>query len=247
MSGHATPTPPDSDRLATFRLDVEYTRIASELDAAGVRTVLLKGPAFDRLLFDGRRVRAYTDIDLLVDPASVPTAERVLERLGFRAAEPRTGLRRLARRAGIALGTSSAHATPWIGDRLIVDLHRALPRVGVSPDEAWRVLVAHIATITVVGAVAETLDPPASALLIALHAAHHGPRWQRARTDLERACEAFDRPCWEAAARLARDLRADGAMGTGLGTAAKGRALARELGLSTMPSLAYRLRWSRAR
>ena len=42
----------------------------------------------------------------------------------------------------------------------------------------------------------ETLDQPASALLIALHAAHHGPSWNRARTDLRRACELLDRDCW---------------------------------------------------
>ena len=70
--------------LATFRLDVEYTRIAPAFTAAGIETILLKGPAFDQLLFDGERSRAYSDIDLLVDPARVPAAEQVLGALGFR-------------------------------------------------------------------------------------------------------------------------------------------------------------------
>ena len=56
--------------LATFRLDVEYTRIAPAFTAAGIGTILLKGPAFDQLLFGGTRSRAYSDIDLLADPVA---------------------------------------------------------------------------------------------------------------------------------------------------------------------------------
>jgi hypothetical protein len=232
--------------LATFRLDVEYTRIAAAFATAGTRTILLKGPAFDQLLFDGTRSRGYSDIDLLVDPARVPAAERLLEQLGFlRAARP-PAVRQLIRRAGIVVGVVKAvHATAWIRDRdrFTIDLHHTLPQVGASAELAWRALSAHGVTITVVGAPVETLDQTASALLIALHAAHHGPGWNRARADLRRACEVLDRDCWRAAARLARDLRAETAMGIGLGTVTEGCTLARELGLKVKPTLADRLRW----
>ena len=73
--------------LATFWLDVEYTRIAPAFAAAGIGTILLKGTAFDQLLFDGGRSRGYSDIDLLVDPARVVAAERLLGQLGFTRAE----------------------------------------------------------------------------------------------------------------------------------------------------------------
>jgi hypothetical protein len=235
-----------SSQLATFGIDVKYTRIAPAFAAAGIGPILLKGPAFDQLLFDGRRSRAYFDIDLLVDPGSVVAAEHILDELGFRPAEQESAARELARRAGIAVGVlGAAHATAWIRerDRFTVDLHHTLPLLRASATEVWRALGAHHATITVVGVPVQTLDPAASALLIALHAAHHGPGWNRARTDLQRACEVLERDCWRSAALLARDLGAEVGMGIGLGTVGEGCVLARELGLRTKPTPAYRLMW----
>jgi hypothetical protein len=232
--------------LATFWLDVEYTRIASAFATAEISTTLLKGPAFDQLLFDGKRSRTYSDIDVLVDPALLAAAERVLEQRGFRRAERESAVRRLLRRAAIAgpvLG--AAHATPWIRDRdgFTLDLHHTLPELGASAEVAWRALDAHRVSITVVDTRVQSLDRSASALLMALHAAHHGPRWTRARMDLQRAYDVLDRDCWDAAALLARELRAETAMGIGLGTVERGDALARELGLRTKPTLMHRLRW----
>jgi hypothetical protein len=245
-------TPPPSDRpatpgttpLATFWLDVEYTRIAPAFAAGGIRTILLKGPAFDQMLFGGMRSRAYSDIDLLVDPGRVVAAGRLLGQLGF---GREAAMRRLARRAGAAARLAgAAHGAAWIRERdgFTVDLHHTLPQVGVSADRVWSALDAHGATITVVGAPVPTLDRTASALVIALHAAHHGPRWNRARLDLERACDVLDRDCWDAAALLARELRAEPALGFGLGTAVAGCALARQLGLRTKPTPAHRVMWS---
>jgi hypothetical protein len=236
-----------AEPVATFRLDVKYTHAAAALVQSGVETVLIKGPAFDQLLFEGRRVRGYRDIDLLVDPAQLPAAEEGLSRLGFRRAREGSVWRRLGVRIAIGAGALRAEqATPWIrdDDRFVVDLHHTLPEVRASAEETWRALRAHRSSITVVDAPAETLDRSASALLIALHAAHHGPRWNRAREDLERACVVLDRDCWLAAAQLARDLRADAAMGIGLATTSAGRAIAGELGLPTAAPLARRLAWT---
>ena len=227
-----TPSTASLNALATFRLDVKYIRIAEAFTAAGIRTILLKGPAFDQLLFDGARSRAYSDIDLLVDPEGLAGTSQLLERAGFRRARRRWG----------------GHATAWVrdGDHFTLDVHHTLPHIGVSSGSAWRALSAHAVRIMVVDTPAETLDRTASAFLIAVHAAHHGPGWNRARSDLERACEVIGRDCWQTAAQLARELRAEAAMGIGLGTVTKGRALAPELGLPTKPSLAFRLMWSGA-
>jgi Uncharacterised nucleotidyltransferase len=244
VSNHATTTP-STGRLDTFRLDVKYTQVAAAFDVAGIETILLKGPAFDQLLFDGERSRAYSDIDLLVDPSRVLAAERLLEKLGFHRAK--RAWAQLARRSGVAPQlVRPAHATAWVrdGDRFTVDLHATLPQAGATAPLMWHTLRAHRATITVAGTLVQTLDRPASALLIALHAAHHGPDWNRTRTDLQRACERLEPACWQAALRLARELRAEAAMGIGLGTVEEGHAVARELGLSTRPTLAYRLMWS---
>jgi Uncharacterised nucleotidyltransferase len=241
-----TQTAPSTGPLDTFRLDVQCMRIASALAAAGIEPIVLKGPAFDQLLFDGARAREYSDIDLLVDPTRREGAEKLLEQLGFRRAAVRAKPPRPIERAGLAVGLLVAtHATAWLRDRdqFVLDLHHTLPLVGASAEDTWRALDAHRATITVADAEVETLDRTASALMIALHAAHHGPRWKRAHTDLQRACALLDRECWTAAAQLARRLKADAAMGIGLGTVGDGRALADALGLTAKPTIAYRLRW----
>jgi hypothetical protein len=243
-----SPTPPvqAGSPLPTFRLDVQYTRLVSAFAAENIPTILLKGPAFDQLLFAGARKRDYSDIDLLVDPGRAEQTARLMAQLGFERAEKKPG-ERLGARAVVALGLlAPGHGTAWVRDRdkFTVDLHHTLPLVRVSADHVWRALGAHRATIMVVGSPIETIDESASALLIALHAAHHGPAWKRTRTDLERACEVLTSDCWRTAAQLARELKAETAMGIGLGTAPPGRALARELGLRTRPTAAHRLIWS---
>jgi hypothetical protein len=246
MSNRPPVTPPGADRLSSFWLDVEYTRIAPTFTAAGIGTLLLKGPAFDQLLFDAQRSRQYSDIDLLVDPVRLVAAERMLEQLGFRPTKRPSALRRLAERVGVAIGVLGvAHGAAWVRDRdgFTIDLHRSVPRTGAPPEAVWRALSAHRQTITVVEAQVETLDPTASALLIALHAAHHGPGWNRARTDLQLACERLEHDRWRAAKLLARSLRAEAAIGIGLGTVNEGCVIARELGLRTRPTLGYRLNW----
>ena len=190
-------------------------------------------------MFRGARSRAYSDIDLLVDPDCLPAVGHLLGQMGFSPAH--------SPRGAIAVGAlRSTHATAWVrdADNFTLDVHHTLPRIGVPPASAWRALSTHMVRIMVVDSAAETLDRPASAFVIALHAAHHGPEWNRARSDLGRACEVLERDCWHAAARLAHELRAEAAMGIGLGTLPEGCTLARELGLPTKPSLAFRLRWA---
>jgi hypothetical protein len=239
-------SPTSSSPLPTFRLDVQYTRLASAFEGERLSVILLKGPAFDQLLFAGARKRGYSDIDVLVEPGSAERTARLMGQLDFQ----RAGKRALARfgwRAGVAVGLlDPVHATAWIRDRdrFTVDVHHTLPLVRASAEQVWRALAAHRATITIVGTRVETIDRPASALLIALHAAHHGPSWRRARTDLERACEVLEPDCWHAARELARELKADTAMGIGLGTTPAGCSIASELGLRTEPTLAHRLIWS---
>jgi hypothetical protein len=242
----STPPAQGSGPLPTFRLDAQYTRLASAFEAEGLRVMLLKGPAFDQLLFAGARKRGYSDIDVLVEPGSAERAAGLMEQLGFQRAEKRA-LARFGWRVGLTVGLlAPSHATAWIRDRdrFTVDVHHTLPLVRASAEQVWHALDAHRATIAVVGTPVQTIDRPASALLIALHAAHHGPSWRRAHTDLQRACQVLEPDCWHAAGQLARELKAETAMGIGLGTTPVGGAIARELGLRTEPTLAYRLIWS---
>src|SRR5256885_8541101 len=76
-----------SSRLAaaarTLAVDALSAEAIAALRDAGVRSILLKGPALARWLYDDGSLRAYGDCDLLVDPRDVERAGQVLRRLGF--------------------------------------------------------------------------------------------------------------------------------------------------------------------
>jgi hypothetical protein len=68
----------------SLRADATTAEVVGALRGAGVRPILLKGPAFARLLYDTEpAARSYVDADLLVEQRLVPEAGRVLRALGF--------------------------------------------------------------------------------------------------------------------------------------------------------------------
>jgi Uncharacterised nucleotidyltransferase len=234
---------------STFRLDIKGAEIRQAFGAAGIRTILLKGPALARLLYPDSRSRGYSDVDLLVDPAAVQPAEQILAAAEFRRLDPESAVRQTDAVVGRAVGAHGAsHATAWLRERdnFVVDLHDSLPQCGVPASIVWRAVTQHLDVVNVGGVATETLDRPASALLVALHAAHHGPGWGSAVTDLEAALEVFDRECWEAARDLAVKLQAEAAMGIGLGISDSGRTIAWQLSLPSEPTAANRLQWAGA-
>jgi hypothetical protein len=127
---------------------------------------------------------------------------------------------------------------------MAIDLHHGLPQLALDPGVAWPVLRNHLTTIEVAGDSVTTLDAPASALLAALHAAHHGPTWSRALEDLERAATALDLSCWHEARRLADALNAAPTLGVGLGLTPASAALAPLLGLDAEPTSAIKVLWA---
>ena len=218
------------------------------LEQAGIRSILLKGQAFARLLYPGARSRDYTDVDLLVDPAQLHRAEEVMVELEFRRYDPEAAVRNTDASVGRAVGVQGAsHATPWLRDRdsFVVDLHDSLPQCGAPASIVWAALADHLVLEEIGGIPTATLDHTASALLVALHSAHHGPGWGPSR-DLDAALELFDLDCWLAARELAVTLEAEAALGAGLGTSEEGRKIAALLSLSSEPTVARRLQWDGA-
>jgi hypothetical protein len=234
---------------STFRLDVKGAEIRQAFGAAGIRTILLKGRAFALLLYPDPGSRAYSDVDLLVDPAAMQRAEQILGAYGFRRFDPEAPVRQTDAAVGRAVGVQGAsHSAAWLRDQdnFIIDLHDSLPQVGVPEGVVWEQITQHLDVLTVAGVATETLDRPASALLVTLHAAHHGPDWVGADADLKRAVEVFDAECWEAALEIAVSLQAEAMMGIGLGLTDAGRTIAERLSLPTEPSPANRLLWAGA-
>ena len=215
------------------------------LQASGISAVLLKGAAFAHLLYGAPERRDYSDVDLLVAPADGRHARDVLRGLGFTPAYG--GLAPIDLPARL-LGDGSIHGGAWYRERdgVTIDLHHTLPQVVAEPALVWTEVSRHTTELKVGGVCTTILDRPASALLVALHAAHHGREWGGAMEDLRRATERFDIACWQEALELATTLDARAAMGAGLGLTPKGVALAEQLGVPTDPSFGLLLRWNAA-
>jgi hypothetical protein len=109
------------DELA--RASLQWARLAEELPAVieglrngGVRVAPIKGVAYATSLYDTPAERPMNDVDLLVPPDQIPTAEATLARLGFQQ----------GRYAALH------HARPWLRGDLVIDLHRNIIGPGRS-------------------------------------------------------------------------------------------------------------------
>ena len=218
--------------MGTLAVDATTVAVLRAFQQVGCRSILLKGPTLQRELHrDGSR-RRYSDTDLLVAPADLPRAAEALDGLGFR----------LALDHSDHPGVSEPHAQEWERfGRKSVDLHWRIPGVGIPAERAWDVLAAQTASIAIGNAPGESLTPPGVALLVALHAAHHGTTVEHPLRDLERALEQLDKDVWAEAARVASDLDASEPFAAGLRLAPAGERLAGELGLPPVGSPRRRL------
>ena len=222
-----------SAAIRTLAVDDQTRQVVAALDARGVPSLLLKGPAIARSLYDPDESRFYTDTDLLVAPGALAEAEAALRELGYaRDYEERS------------LALTLPHAAAWRrpGSLVSVDLHYTLSGVGCDPEQLWRVLSEHTAGLELHGTGIRALDVPGLALQVALHAAHHGVAWHKPRQDLQRALQRLDLGQWRAAAALAERVDALDAFGTGLRMMPPGESVAAQLGLTPNRSREVQLR-----
>ncbi len=210
-------SPAKSLVIRSLTVDLLTGRVISSLRRAGIPTILLKGPAVARWLYDEGAARSYVDTDLLLAPDDFPAAERVLVGLGFE----REGL-------GTIPDDWPRHARTWLrSDGANVDLHRTFVGVGVTPAELWETLSAQTETMRVGGADLDVLRPAARALIVALHAAKDGGRIAKVRHDLGHAIERLPVDLWRETALLAARLQATATLGAGLRRSPAGAALRR--------------------
>ncbi|HJQ51991.1 MAG TPA: nucleotidyltransferase family protein, partial [Gaiellaceae bacterium] len=225
-------TPPSDEALAREAILAAGTSLAADhiaveaaaaLRAVSVASLLLRGASVARHLYDNGETRAYVDADLLVPAGSRTQVERVLRKMGF------------SHRA--VLGQRSidrpAWSSTWFRDRDggTVDLHWSLVGVRVGADELWSTLLDHAESIPVLGVQLDGLDAEATALVVVLHAAHHGQAVPHPLADLERALDRFDGRVWQRAIALAERLEAGDAFAAGLRLRPNGVQLAARLGL----------------
>lgn len=213
VSAGSDPLPALAALAQTMAVDAAAAEAIAALRAAGVPSLLLKGPALAAWLYPDEH-RVYGDADLLVPLDRVERAGAVLAQLGYAAsANPPQE------------DDVIEHAVPWVraADGAAIDLHHTLSGAA-APERVWPGLHAGADEL-------DGLPVPGRAglaLITALHAAQHGEG--RPLEDLGRAVRAPDTP-WEAAAGLAGELVATTQMSRGLRLVPGGTELAERLGL----------------
>ena len=185
--------------MQSLALDAAAAEAVGALEAAGIPSLLLKGPVVATRLFADRSQRRYCDIDLLVEPSSFGRAGRVIERLGY-----------VDLLAGASPWEYSSHATTFGREGRLpayLDLHRTLPWCRSRPRELWAVLSTHATELCVGGRPCPVPDDAGLALILAGHALQHDFA-PRTRTDLELALERFEAGVWREALARADQLGA---------------------------------------
>lgn len=219
-----TVSPEVQSAIRTLALDRITAEVVTALRGERIRSILLKGPALARWLYEENEWRGYADCDLLVSPGDVPAAEAILERLGFE----REGLQSIT-------GDWEKYSSAWTGPRASnIDLHHTLIGIGVPASEFWEVMSERTERMRVAGVEVEVLRPAARALALVIHVAKDGSRRGKARHDLDHATRRVPRDVWTDAAELAARLRATEAFAAGLRVVASGRALAEQLNLTNV-------------
>ena len=159
--------------------------VATALDGAGVRMLLLKGPVLATWLYDDGAARAYVNCDLLVPPEDYAAAGEVLGWLRVLSARPRPA-------AYFEPRLGPCTRTPGGGPNgAEVDLHRALP--GMPPKSADRTCGVPCRrernSSAWAGFPSTFHGPRRERSLVALHAAHHGTEQEKPLEDLRRAVD----------------------------------------------------------
>jgi hypothetical protein len=223
-----------ANRAWSCYVDQVTAEVTTRLEAHGVASILLKGAGFEALLYDVGDGRFYRDTDLLVQARDQLRAEELLIDSGFERID----------REDPGLGPAPKYARTFRRERdgAIVDLHWRLSGAAASPGRVWSTLSAHVATLEVGRRPVNVLDAAASAMLVALHSAHHGTGRPKTLTDVEHAVARLDRATWERARALADALGASEPFAAGLRLTSAGDELADVLRLQRPASVAMWLK-----
>jgi hypothetical protein len=201
---------------ASLVIERASSEAVATLRRAGIRAVLLKGPAQQEWLAPAGPPRASVDVDLLIEPAHADAAGRAFAELDYG----------LVREVTPGVGH---HASVWTSPgRVPIEVH---DRLWGADGEVWQVLEGETEAVTVAGETVEVLNEPARCLVVALHAAHHGVGKDQTLYDLERAIAVADRTSWTHAAQLAHAVGGSTAFAAGLGLVPSGERLRADLGL----------------
>lgn len=216
------PNPRIGALLRNLPIDAATLEVVDALEARGIDSVVLKGPALSDW-YPGDSARTYGDGDVWVAHGTVEDSQATLEELGYQPSKDESGLP----------GWWVEHATDWLRarDNARIDLHSYLQGVAADPARVWEALWPRCIEFKLAGKPAKRLPEDARALYVTLHATHHGIGRDASVQHLEAALAAVDDTTWAAALELARELDALDGFATGLRLLPAGAALASRIGV----------------
>jgi hypothetical protein len=213
-------------KALTVRLDRAASELFEALRRADIDSLLLKGPATARVLFQGES-RRYNDIDMLVHPADFERASAVATSVGFaprNTGETRSLITRWSEFQERAFDRAS--------DSTTLDLHRTFHLVPRGCD-LLTFLGKRSDQLTLGGIEVRVPDAPSVCLLALLHAKsarHRGAPSARLSSDVTRVLEFLTDETWPLVIESATTLRVERAIAavlTELGGAAGALVVAR--------------------
>jgi len=232
-------------RLVTVARRMQVDRVTGEvvsaMDAAGIPTILLKGPSIARWLYpDGGRF--YADTDLLVRASDHAGAGDALRAIGF--VDRFDGFHPVERRTHPVEETAFVRpGRPADRREDEVDLHRNLPGLPTPDERLWEVLDGETSTLPVGGRNVRVLNRAGVALHVVLHAVQHG-FGLHTDEDLRRAIAAMPAADWGPVAALAGRLGVDNVLGLGLRHHPRGGEIADALGLPQLSIAGSPYQWA---
>jgi hypothetical protein len=223
----------------TAQVDAAAAEVLAGFEEAGVDALLLKGRALGTLLYDSGEQRNYSDVDLLVAPHERDAAEGALARLGYVNSDAVQGIDDVG---GVVHGQTWIRAAAGSVDQAMIDLHWRLPGSNAPPTLAWEALAARRVRIEVGGRHAAVLDRVGQAMHLAMHAAQHGPVFEKHLYELALALERWPADVWASASALAHEIGATEAFAAGLRLLPRGAALSSQLALPSTAELDWTIR-----
>ena len=245
-----SPTAPSGRRPRTVRaavadslaVDAFTVEALDALEGAGLRPLLLKGPAVAALLYEPDEERFWDDADILVAPDEHGQALAVLAGIGFETKDAGE-LERDRVPYETHLVRDAVHPSASGRVREMVDLHRSFAGVQAEPGDFWASIDAERASIELFGRQVDVPSVPARLAMVALHAACHGRPVAQPVRDLRRAVARFEvsPETLAAAAELARRWRALDYFVAGIRLDPEGERLLAGLGIEHEPSRAAKM------
>ena len=186
-------------RAKALEKTLQVVDLSRRLSAAGVETIVLKGPSVGISAYGDPSLRPFSDIDLLVRHDSVAAASILLADLGYRP------LYSVTEKASLVRG---GRALEFSGQSVKVELHTTLMEryllFSIPEDELWsQSFVIECGNSTV-----RVLNRAHEFVFLCAHAAKH--EWERVRwaLDLAHLSERLDATGIETIASLARSTHA---------------------------------------